>query len=70
MIQVTAKEKESAESLLRRFNKKVIQSGVLGEARRKRYFEKPISKTERRKKAIIRKERRAEKVRKLKLGIR
>ncbi len=68
MIQVTAKEKESAESLLRRFNKKVIQSGVLGEARRKRYFEKPVSKTEQRSIAIRKARRKEQKAREI-LGI-
>jgi small subunit ribosomal protein S21 len=68
LIQVTAKEKESAESLLRRFNKKVIQSGVLGEARRKRYFEKPISKTEARSVAIRKARRKEQKAREI-LGI-
>ena len=45
MIQVTAKDsKESVENLIRRFNKKVQQSGVLGIARRNKYFEKPLTK--------------------------
>jgi ribosomal protein S21 len=71
MITVTRKDtKESLENLLRRFNRRVQSSNVLAIARGNKRFEKPISKTERRKKAIIRKERRAEKVRKLKLGIR
>ncbi len=65
MLQVTAKEKESIESLIRRFNKKVIQSGVLGEARRKRYFEKPISKTEARAVAIRKARRKEQKSREL-----
>lgn len=68
MIQVTAKERESVESLIRRFNKKVIQSGVLGEARRKRYFEKPISKTEARAVAIRKARRKEQKAREI-LGI-
>jgi len=68
LIQVTAKDNESAESLLRRFNKKVIQSGVLGEARRKRYFEKPVSKTEARATAIRKAKRKEQKTREL-LGI-
>jgi small subunit ribosomal protein S21 len=68
LIQVTAKERESVESLIRRFNKKVIQSGVLGEARRKRYFEKPISKTEARAVAIRKARRKEQKAREL-LGI-
>lgn len=60
MLQVVRKdEKESLENLIRRFNKKVQQSGVLGVARRKKYFEKPLSKREQREIAIrkrIRKE--------------
>lgn len=71
MIQVTRKDaKESFENLLRRFNRKVQQSGNLAIAKQLQYFEKPISKSERRKKAIIRRERKAIKVKKLKLGIR
>jgi len=69
MIQVTKKDsKESLENLLRRFNRKVQQSGVIAVAKQGQYFEKPISKTERRKKAIVRRERKAIKVKKLKLG--
>jgi ribosomal protein S21 len=63
LLQVTRKDdKESLENLIRRFNKKVQQSGVLGVARRKQYFEKPISKTEAREIAIrkrLRKETKA-----------
>jgi len=71
MIQVTRKDsKESFENLLRRFNRKVQQSGALAIAKQAQYFEKPISKIERRKKAIVRRERKAIKVKKLKLGIR
>ena len=69
MIQVTRKDnKESIENLLRRFSRKVVQSGALAEAKQGKYFEKPISKIERRKKAIIRRQRKADKVKKLKLG--
>jgi len=69
MIQVSKKDpKEPTESLIRRFSRKVQQSGVLAEVKQNQYFEKPISKTERRQKAIVRKERKAIKVKKLKLG--
>ncbi len=69
MINVTRKDaKESLENLIRRFNKKVQQSGVLAEARNNQYFEKPISKRERRVKAIIKKQRKNEKQRRIKLG--
>ena len=71
MIQVTRKDsKESFENLLRRFNRKVQQSGVLAIAKQSQYFEKAMSKSDRRKKAIVRRERKAIKVKKLKLGIR
>lgn len=69
MLQVTRKDsKEALENMIRRFNRKVQQSGVLAEARNNQYFEKPISKTERRKKAIIRNERRAQKLDDIRMG--
>jgi ribosomal protein S21 len=69
MIQVTRKDgKESNENLLRRFTRKVQQSGVLAEVKMNQRFEKPISKRDRRTKAIIRKERKDEKMKKMRLG--
>lgn len=69
MIQVTRKDsKESTENLLRRFNRKVQQSGTIAVVKGNQFFQKPISKTERRRKAIIRQERKAAKLRKIKLG--
>ena len=69
MIQVTRKDsKESLENLLRRFNRKVQQSGTIAVVKSKQYFEQPLSKRERRSKAIIRQERRALKAKRSKLG--
>jgi ribosomal protein S21 len=69
MIQVTRKDaKESAENLLRRFNRKVQQAGVVAIVKQAQYFEKPMSKPERRAKAILRQERKAQKLKKIKLG--
>jgi ribosomal protein S21 len=69
MIQVTRKDsKESPENLLRRFNRKVQQAGTVAIVKTGQYFEKPISKRERRLRAIIRQERKAIKVKKIKLG--
>jgi len=69
MIQVTRKDsKESLENLLRRFNRKVQQSGVVAAVKQGQYFEKPISKRERRLKAIVRQQRKLVKIRKIKLG--
>lgn len=64
MLQVTRKDdKESIENLIRRFNKKVQQSGVLGVARRKKFFEKPLSKREQREIAIRKRARKEAKAR-------
>jgi ribosomal protein S21 len=69
MIQVSRKDsKESVENLLRRFSRKVQQSGVLATAKQNQYFEKPLSKRERRTKAILRRERKAQKIKRLKMG--
>jgi small subunit ribosomal protein S21 len=44
---VVAGDNESFESLLRRFNKRVQQEGVLSEIRRREYYEKPSVKRKR-----------------------
>ena len=69
MIQVNRKDtKESLENMLRRFTRKVQQAGIVTTVKQGQYFEKPMSKRDRREKAIIRRERKAIKVKKLKLG--
>ena len=47
MTNVVAGDNESFESLLRRFNKKVQQDGILAEARRREHYEKPSVKRKR-----------------------
>ncbi|HUC79171.1 MAG TPA: hypothetical protein VMQ58_02915 [Candidatus Saccharimonadales bacterium] len=70
MIQVTRKDnKEPLENLLRRFTRKVQQSGVLIESKQIQRLEKGLSKSERRKQAIVRRARRAIKVKRMKLGL-
>jgi small subunit ribosomal protein S21 len=69
MITVTRKDsKESFENLLRRFNRKVQQAGSIAKVKQGQYFEKPISKRERRQKAIVRQQRKALKLKRIKLG--
>jgi ribosomal protein S21 len=71
MVQVTRKdEREDSANIIRRFNRKVLQSGILAEAKASMRFAKPLSKRERRVKAIIRKERKADKLNKARLGLR
>jgi len=55
VIDVLAKENESFESLLKRFNRNVQQSGILSEVRRREHFEKPSLKRKRKEAAKRRK---------------
>lgn len=69
-IKVTRKDQNEAnENIIRRFNRKVLQSGVMATAKESMRFSKPISKRERRQKAILREERKAEKAERMKLGL-
>lgn len=69
MIQVSRKDsKESLENLLRRFNRKVQQSGTIARAKQNQFFEKPMSKRERRRRAIVRQDRKNAKYAKIKMG--
>ena len=70
-IKVTRKDQSEAnENIIRRFNRKVLQSGVMPLAKSQLRFSKPISKRERRSRAIIREIRKAEKTKRIKLGLR
>ena len=70
MVQVTRKDqKEANENIIRRFNRKVLQSGIMPLAKSQLRFSQPISKRERRRKAILREIRKAEKTERIKLGL-
>jgi len=47
LANVVATDNENFESLLRRFNKKVQQEGILAEVRRREHYEKPSVKRKR-----------------------
>ena len=51
MAEVKAGSDEGFESLLRRFNKKVQQHGILSELLRRKYYEKPSIRRKRKKAA-------------------
>ena len=51
MAEVVARNEESFDSLLKRFNKKVQQDGILSELRRREHFEKPSIRRKRKKAA-------------------
>ncbi|MFC2011977.1 30S ribosomal protein S21 [Chloroflexota bacterium] len=55
MTGVVAGDNESFENLLKRFNKRVQQSGILSEVRHGEYFEKPSVKRKRKEAAKKRK---------------
>lgn len=69
MTEVTRKsEQEALENLLRRFNRRVQQSGVIAIARRKQYHEKPMSKRMMRDAALRKEVRKTERMRRIYLG--
>ncbi len=44
MTSVVSDDKESFESLLKRFSRKVQQDGIISEARRREHYQKPITR--------------------------
>ena len=52
MIEVRKKDKETTESLMRRFSRRIQQSGVLVRARKTRFKNDEKSKTEKRQEAL------------------
>ena len=70
MIQVTRKDdKEANENLIRRFNRKVLQSGVMSTVKATQRFENRSARSSDAK-AIIRRARKADKMMKMRLGVR
>jgi len=59
VTQVVLQDNESFESLLKRFNRRVQQLGVLSELRRREHYEKPSVKRKRKEAAKRRKSARA-----------
>lgn len=60
MIEVRKKEKETSESLIRRFTRRVQQSGVLMRARKSRFRTEEKSKIEKRQEALYKEKIRKE----------
>jgi len=55
VVEVRRKDGESGESLIRRFTRKVQQSGVLIRAKRRRFYEPPKTKREAKEEALRKK---------------
>jgi hypothetical protein len=69
MIETRKKEGESSNSLLFRFSKKVRQSGVMAEVRKRRFKGRAVNRVKRRLAAIHRSEKNKERARLKKLGL-
>ncbi|MGK2849133.1 MAG: small ribosomal subunit protein bS21 [Minisyncoccota bacterium] len=68
MIQVRKKDRETAESLIRRFSRRVQQSGVLRQVRKTRFHKPEQSRIKRREEALYKVKIRKEINRLKKLG--
>lgn len=69
MIEVKKKEGEAAGSLIFRFTKKIRRSGVLLEAKKRRFHKRPVSRIKRRNSAHYREQKKEEVIRLKKLGL-
>ena len=68
-VEVRKKEGESAGSLLFRFSKKMRQSGVLAEVRKRQFKHRAQNRRKRRLKSAYREKTRLDRVRQKKLGL-
>jgi len=68
-IEVRKKDKETTGSLLRRFSRRVQQSGVLLNARKNRFFVKAKTKRQTKESALRRQELRKQRAQLIKLGL-
>jgi ribosomal protein S21 len=68
-MHIKKRENESASSLLFRFNKRIKQSGLLKEARKRRFAARPVTKQSRLASALHREEKKKEHQRNRKMGI-
>lgn len=59
-IEVRKRENENINSLLYRFNKRVKQSGILKEVKKRRFYERPVNRRKRRLAALHRVEKEKE----------
>ena len=67
-LEVKRKEKENNNSVVHRFTRSVIQSGIIKESRSRRFFERPLSKTAKKRAALKKLRSKEEYQRKWKMG--
>lgn len=69
MIEIKKKEGESASSMMFRFTKKIQQSGVLREAKKRRFYKRNESRLKRKLSALHRDEKKKDMERMKKMGL-
>ena len=69
MVEIKKKDGESASSMIYRFTKKMQQSGILREAKKRRFYVRTESKLKKKLSALHRADKKIEMVRQKKLGI-
>lgn len=69
MLYVTKRNNESATSLMYRFNKRVKQSGLVKEVRKRRFTDRAVSRLKRKESAIHRDAMKKEFLKKKKMGL-
>lgn len=68
MVEINKKEKESTAAFLRRFTRRIQQSGILLEVKKSRFYTPPETKRQKRLKALHRLARQQEMERLKKMG--
>lgn len=68
-IEVRKQDKETTGSLLRRFSRKIQQSGILIKAKRGRFYRKPKSRRQTQASALRREQIRKERKKLIKMGL-
>ncbi len=68
-MQLKRKQGESISAFLYRFSKKIQQSGILREAKKRKYRSRPVSKNQRRLLAIYRSKKQKEMEKAKKMGV-
>ncbi len=69
MLQIIKKEGESSASLLYRFTKKMQQSGILRESKKRRFYHRAVNRNKRFESALHREIKREETEKAKKLGL-
>lgn len=68
MIYIAKKEQETSAALVRRFMQRIQASGVLKEAKSRKYYKKPANRSMRRINALEREKKRADQIKLRKYG--